>query len=160
MFSWPPSFNFTVACGQSNTDYWLISSLTSLMKPLSDYFAGHSPLVTKKYCICSWVALPVLFRRAFNRIYRSSVYVVAHGRPCPCRYLLFHMSWNQSHRLALTILVTPIASSKLLCVSKDSSVPIIHQAMESSKLKYCGVVNTPFLKTQADQLDFIIETVK
>ncbi|GFV96818.1 uncharacterized protein TNCV_4350311 [Trichonephila clavipes] len=37
--------------------------------------------VAKSNCLCSWVAFSVLFRRAVNCIYRSSVDVVARGRP-------------------------------------------------------------------------------
>ncbi|GFV30479.1 hypothetical protein TNCV_3046941, partial [Trichonephila clavipes] len=56
-----------------------------LMKLITYCLAGHpSRPVAKSNCLCSCVAFSVLFRRAVNCIYRSSVDVVTpRGRPAP-----------------------------------------------------------------------------
>ncbi|GFU82449.1 hypothetical protein TNCV_3789741 [Trichonephila clavipes] len=79
------------------------------------------------------VAFSDLFRRAVNCIYRSSVDVVARGRPAPGRRLTFPVSWNQLHSLATTLLATPTASATLRCVCPDFSLPITRHAMDSGK---------------------------
>ncbi|GFU90453.1 hypothetical protein TNCV_1796841 [Trichonephila clavipes] len=60
--------------------------------------------VAKSNCLCSSVAFSVLFRRAVNCIYRSSVDVVARGRPAPGRRLTFPVSWNRFPSLATTLI--------------------------------------------------------
>ncbi|GFV65423.1 hypothetical protein TNCV_4948741 [Trichonephila clavipes] len=89
--------------------------------------------VAKSNCLCSCVAFSVLFRRAVNCIYRSSVDVVVRGRPAPGRRLTFPVSWNRLHSLATTLLATPTASATLRCVCPDSSLPITRHAIDSGK---------------------------
>ncbi|GFX58360.1 hypothetical protein TNCV_205471 [Trichonephila clavipes] len=89
--------------------------------------------VAKSYCLCSCVAFFVLFRRAGNCIYRSSVDVVARGRPAPGRRLTFPVPWNRFYSLATTLLATPTASATLRCVCPDSSLPITRHAMDSGE---------------------------
>ncbi|GFV69850.1 hypothetical protein TNCV_3279571 [Trichonephila clavipes] len=129
MFSSSSSSGPHGGVGQRNADHWPTCIEPSLAEP--DYVLfGWTPLrpVAKSNCLCSCVAFSVLFRRAVNCIYRSSVDVVARGRPAPGRRLTFHVSWNRFHSLATTLLATPTASATR-CVCTDSSLPITHHAM-------------------------------
>ncbi|GFV07878.1 hypothetical protein TNCV_306261 [Trichonephila clavipes] len=67
----------TVAWGQRNADHWPTCIEPSLMKPITYCLAEHPSSFAKSNCLCSCVAFSVLFQRAVNCIYRSSVDVVA-----------------------------------------------------------------------------------
>ncbi|GFV72014.1 hypothetical protein TNCV_2459471 [Trichonephila clavipes] len=92
-------------------------------RALSSWKTKESPMAP------ACVAFSVLFRRAVNCIYRSSVDVVARGRPAPGRRLTFPVSWNQFQSLATTLLATPTASATLRCVWPDSSLSITRHAL-------------------------------
>ncbi|GFV21437.1 hypothetical protein TNCV_2371941 [Trichonephila clavipes] len=121
MFSSPSSSGHTVAWGQRNADHWPTCIEPSLMKPIRTVWLNTLCPVAKSICLCSCVAFSVLFRRVVNCIYRSSVDVVARGRPAPGRCLTFPVSWNRFYSLATTLLATPTASATLRCVCPDSS---------------------------------------
>ncbi|GFX71153.1 hypothetical protein TNCV_3649181 [Trichonephila clavipes] len=97
------------------------------MKPITYCLAGHPSSCCQEQL--SLQLRSILFRRAVNCIYRSSVDVVARGRPAPGRRLTFPVSWNRFHSLATTLLATPTASATLRCVYPDSSLPITRHAM-------------------------------
>ncbi|GFT04849.1 hypothetical protein TNCV_2849841 [Trichonephila clavipes] len=59
------------------------------MKPICTVWLNTLRPVAKSNCLCSCVAFSVLFRRVVNCTYRSSVDVVARGRPAPGRRLTF-----------------------------------------------------------------------
>ncbi|GFU17900.1 hypothetical protein TNCV_4029211 [Trichonephila clavipes] len=99
-------------------------------RALSSWKTKESPMAP------ACVAFSVLFQRAVNCIYRSSVDVVARGRPTPGRRLTFPVSWNRFHSLATTLLATPTASATLRCVFPDYSLPITRHAMDSSKSRF------------------------
>ncbi|GFU34888.1 hypothetical protein TNCV_2992021 [Trichonephila clavipes] len=103
------------------------------MKPITYCLLDTLRSVAKSNCLCSCVAFTVLFRRAVNCTYRSSVDVVVGGRPAPGRRLTFPVSWNQFRSLATTPLATPTASATLRCVCSDSSLPITRHTMDSGK---------------------------
>ena len=95
MFCSPYSSGHTVAWDQRNADHWPTCIEISLMKPITDYLSWINVCqdtfrpVAERNCLCSWVALSALFRRAVSSIYRSSIAVVACGPPCPGRPLTF-----------------------------------------------------------------------
>lgn len=77
----------------------------------------------KNNCIYSWVALLVHSQQAVNRIYQTSVSVIAGDWPFPSRHLTFPVPWNWFHSLTLTFHVTPIVSTILCCVCPTPVVP-------------------------------------
>ncbi|GFW13140.1 putative DD41D transposase [Trichonephila clavipes] len=104
------------------------------MKPIAYCLAGHPSSCCQEQLSLQLLAFSVLFRRAVNCIYRSSVDVVARSRPAPGRRLTFPVPWNRFHSLATTLLATPTASATLRCVCPDSSLPITRHVMDSDNL--------------------------
>ncbi|GFW37217.1 hypothetical protein TNCV_5021151 [Trichonephila clavipes] len=94
MFSSPSSSSRTVAWGKRNADYWPTCIEPSLMKPITYCLAGHPSSCCQEQLSLQLRTFSVLFRRAVNCIYRSSVDVVARGRHAPGRRLTFPVSWN------------------------------------------------------------------
>ncbi|GFU74307.1 hypothetical protein TNCV_1353781 [Trichonephila clavipes] len=100
----------------------------------TDWLDTLRPAAKSNCSSCSCVAFSVLFRRAVNCIYQSSVDVVARGRPGP---------WSTSNiSLFLESIPQPCnntsgdfnsVSATLRCVCPDSSLPITRYTMDSGK---------------------------
>lgn len=97
------------------------------MTLISDCLAKNSSSCGQKELRLLQSSIVYSSQQDVNRIYRSSVSVVAHGRSCSARVLIFSVSSNLFYSLALTLLATTTVSASLLCVSPDSTALIIGQ---------------------------------
>lgn len=84
--------------------------IQSITQPYWTSFVLCPPPPKKKNCVWNRLALRVPSQWVINRIYRSSVSVVVHGRVCFCRYLRFHVLWNLFPSFSMTLFATPTAS--------------------------------------------------
>ncbi|GFV60747.1 hypothetical protein TNCV_3878041 [Trichonephila clavipes] len=123
----------TVAWGQRNADYLPTCIEPSLMKPIRTVWLNTLRPVAESNCLCSCVAFSVLFRRVLSCVYRSSVDVVARGRPAP---------WSTSNISCFLESIPQLCNNtsgdsnsvrELRCVCPDSSLPITRHAMDSGK---------------------------
>ncbi|GFU54143.1 hypothetical protein TNCV_3618041 [Trichonephila clavipes] len=116
----PSSSGRTVAWGQRNADHYpTCISPPSCSRFCTVWLDTLHPVAEN--CLCSCVAFSVLFQRAVNCIYRSSVDVVARGRPAPGRRLTFPVSCDRFHSLATTLLATPTASANVVFAGFQSA---------------------------------------